>query len=485
MCEKGPFESKRKSGAMFEAFHELTLDSFFCKWLTDDDNSRLFEYIDEFGEEFERGDPVEFDFSIFETCKRVNPLQAPTRPLGASVSLLHLPFINRIKQENSLPEMLYIRGQRIPDFYKTENNDDEMRAIEARFKDVCNEADVSEVLNKYCHFPVCFGEVFVDKHKFGGREFVAFWKENFIGWDYNTRFFNMLTFGQDRDYIFPSDLVPYVSVVVRTHKSLSFLLSESSFLEKFVDFIITRMFYNIDSELRGTLSLQQFRKFDIISEFYEAEKMEDVNSTHRMFNYQHFYVTFCKFWELDGDSDGYLTEEEMGKYNSSSISPMVIRRYLCASFYPRDSSRNPKFNFTQFAYFLMSVEDKTSRTATNFWFKLCDLDDDGALSMREIEYIYYSMHERMRNNGQETVPFTDVIKQLLDMVNPDGHPWITLEDLLKTKMGEQFFNSLVDLQQFLMKEYGYSSGKQDDDYTSQLTPWEYFVMVEYEMLSQE
>ena len=213
--------------------------------------------------------------------------------------------------------------------------------------------------------------------------------------------------------------------------------------------------------------------------------MSDVNDSHHIFNYQHFYVAFCKFWDLDGDSDGLISKDDLMKFNDSAISPIIIERFFQSSFFPRSSNRKQTLDFTAFAYFLMSSEDKTNLTSINFWYKLCDLDDDGVLSMKEVEELYDMQFERMRITGNETIPFEDIIRQLMDMIHPADASMVTISDLVKSKLADVFYNTLFDLQKFLVREYQFTVNPDLDDVTKHLSPWELYVLIEYDQLVSE
>jgi serine/threonine-protein phosphatase 2A regulatory subunit B'' len=42
---------------------------------------------------------------------------------------------------------------------------------------------------------------------------------------------------------------------------------------------------------------------------------EDVNQVRDFFSYEHFYVIYCKFWELDKDHDLYISKEDLARHN--------------------------------------------------------------------------------------------------------------------------------------------------------------------------
>jgi serine/threonine-protein phosphatase 2A regulatory subunit B'' len=143
-------------------------------------------------------------------------------------------------------------------------------------------------------------------------------------------------------------------------------------------------------------------------------------------------------------------------------------------------------DFRSFIYLLISTEDKTSLTSINLWFKLCDLDDDGVLSVHEIARLYEQQYERLAVTGNETIPFPDILRQLLDVIRPANLKYFTVADLVASKQAPLFFNTLVDLQKFIQQEYQPAALEQEmDEIVKKLTPWEYFALSEYEALANE
>lgn len=44
------------------------------------------------------------------------------------------------------------------------------------------------------------------------------------------------------------------------------------------------------------------------------DQEDDINKIHDYFSYEHFYVLYVKFWELDHDHDFFLSREDLGQY---------------------------------------------------------------------------------------------------------------------------------------------------------------------------
>jgi hypothetical protein len=46
----------------------------------------------------------------------------------------------------------------------------------------------------------------------------------------------------------------------------------------------------------------------------------------QFFSYEHFYVLFCRFYELDSDRDNRLSRENLLKYGDHALSSAIVDR---------------------------------------------------------------------------------------------------------------------------------------------------------------
>lgn len=49
------------------------------------------------------------------------------------------------------------------------------------------------------------------------------------------------------------------------------------------------------------------------------EEEEDINQITAYFSYEHFYVIYCKFWELDRDHDLYIDKQDLARHNDHGM----------------------------------------------------------------------------------------------------------------------------------------------------------------------
>jgi EF-hand domain pair len=57
--------------------------------------------------------------------------------------------------------------------------------------------------------------------------------------------------------------------------------------------------------------------------------------SYRYFSYEHFYVMYCRFWELDTDHDFFISKENLIKYGNHSLTYRIVDRIfsqVCGDF---------------------------------------------------------------------------------------------------------------------------------------------------------
>lgn len=51
-----------------------------------------------------------------------------------------------------------------------------------------------------------------------------------------------------------------------------------------------------------------------------------INQIYDYFSYEHFYVIYCKFWELDKDHDLIIDKHDLSRHHDGAISGKMIDR---------------------------------------------------------------------------------------------------------------------------------------------------------------
>ena len=65
---------------------------------------------------------------------------------------------------------------------------------------------------------------------------------------------------------------------------------------------------------------------DLLEALALLDEQEDVNKILKYFSYEHFYVIYCKFWELDSDHNFLLSQEDLLRYGNHALTYRIVDR---------------------------------------------------------------------------------------------------------------------------------------------------------------
>jgi serine/threonine-protein phosphatase 2A regulatory subunit B'' len=92
--------------------------------------------------------------------------------------------------------------------------------------------------------------------------------------------------------------------------------------------IIIKIFYQINTNKTGKITLKEFKNSDFIDSLKDLESCNEINKFKKYFSYQDFYVLYSKFIELDSDNDFYLSESDLLAYDNYSLNPLIVNRVV-------------------------------------------------------------------------------------------------------------------------------------------------------------
>jgi len=321
--------------------------------------------------------------------------------------------------------------------------------------------------------------------------FEYFWRTEMEPHDPCDRFFRLVK-QPGSDYIVRDDFLPYIKALLNDHPGLEFLSSHAEFQEKYAVTVITRIFYTVNTCHTGRITSRQVRRSDLLDAFQQVDEEEDINKVTRYFSYEHFYVLYCRFWELDHDRDYRITREDLLKYGDHSMSHMIVDRLFDAAPRPfdnEDSKLNRDYlSYEDFIYFMLSEEDKANEVSVRYWFHCVDVDGDGKLNNMEMRSFYAVQLHRMQCMGHEIVPFEDMLCQMMDMIKPAQSDYLVATDFLQPEccqVSGALFDALFNLNKYLMFEQRdpfAERQKREDEF---LSDWDRFACIDYNRLAME
>lgn len=74
----------------------------------------------------------------------------------------------------------------------------------------------------------------------------------------------------------------------------------------------------------GRISLSELRRSDLLRSIARLEEEEDINQMTQYFSYEHFYVIYCKFWELDRDHDLCIDKHDLARHSDHGKSKQIF-----------------------------------------------------------------------------------------------------------------------------------------------------------------
>ncbi|XP_027954847.1 serine/threonine-protein phosphatase 2A regulatory subunit B'' subunit alpha isoform X2 [Eumetopias jubatus] len=284
------------------------------------------------------------------------------------------------------------------------------------------------------------------------------------------------------------DFIPLLQDVVDTHPGLTFLKDAPEFHSRYITTVIQRIFYTVNRSWSGKITSTEIRKSNFLQTLALLEEEEDINQITDYFSYEHFYVIYCKFWELDSDHDLYISQADLSRYNDQASSNRIIERIFSGAVTRgKTVQKEGRMSYADFVWFLISEEDKRNPTSIEYWFRCMDVDGDGVLSMYELEYFYEEQCERMEAMGIEPLPFHDLLCQMLDLVKPATDGKITLRDLKRCRMAHIFYDTFFNLEKYLDHEQRdpFAVQKDVENEGPEPSDWDRFAAEEYETLVAE
>jgi Ca2+-binding EF-hand superfamily protein len=234
--------------------------------------------------------------------------------------------------------------------------------------------------------------------------------------------FNLFAGFKSKTRIFPNDLI--LIVLNYTPKQKREL--EKKIYSNFCQFVVCRLMIKMDPERKGFISKNGFRSEEFFDSLQQFTSMEQ------------FSIVLSFFNKIR--SSKHILKEDLIKFYSDRLSKKIIKRIL--SIFPKT-----ELGFSDFAYFLNFLEDKTTLSSLSFWFQVCDLDSNGFLSLKNIETLFSKQKKSIQKYDVQIEYFDEILPRILDMIGHQSFSF-TKADLQGSGLWTVFFNFLVDAKHF-------------------------------------
>ncbi|KAJ8310711.1 hypothetical protein KUTeg_012576 [Tegillarca granosa] len=424
-------------------------------------------------------------------------------PTITTVTLSDTAKDNKSKRKENVVKPRTAHSANIPKFYhpvgkplSADQNEKVLQRVSQEFSKMEEGKVFKDQMGpivKACNLPLYWKAIVF--HAAGGEPnsyitlqmFTNMWKKVFQSCHDEAARFVKLVAKPDTNYLEEDDFFTLIQDVVDTHPGLTFLQEAPEFHSRYINTVIARTFYTVNRSWSGKITIPELRKSNFLQTLSILEEEDDINQITDFFSYEHFYVIYCKFWELDKDHDLLIDKADLARHNDHAISLAMIDRIFSGCVTRGKAQKEGKMTYQEFVWFLMSEEDKRNPRSIEYWFRCMDFDGDGVISMYEMEYFYDEQMRKMESIGIEKLPFEDCLCQMLDLVRPKEQGRITLADLKNCKMTNIFFDTFFNLDKFLEHEQRdpFSNLRDMDSDGPEPSDWEKYAAEEYEILVAE
>jgi len=294
---------------------------------------------------------------------------------------------------------------------------------------------------------------------------------------------------EHNSWIEREDFSIFLTAILLTHPGLDFLRETQEFQDRYADTVISRIFFVYDRKDVGRLHLSSLRRYkpSVIETWRQLAEHDDIKMVRDYFSYEHFYVIYCTFWELDSDHDFLLDKDDLLKYDGHALSRRTVDRIFSEIPTRFTSAVSGKMGYEDFIRFLLCDQDRQTDRSVEYWFHLFDLDGDGCIRDHEMKYFYEEQVQRMECLNYETISFQDIMCQLNDMIWPKLEGQFKLADFKKRrKFAGTFFSLFSSLNKFLTFEHRDPfQVKQEQMDNPDYSDWDRWCADEYLRLAME
>lgn len=254
------------------------------------------------------------------------------------------------------------------------------------------------------------------------------------------------------------DILAFMAGICRYHPGLEFLRATPEFQVQYALTVAARVFYTMDRTFKDLITQGGMEQQNFIQVLWALQRESDINKILKYFSYEHFYVIFCKFWELDEDHDQLLSREDLCRYGAN-ICPYAFiclgaegncpsngqaqygrrrtgqKRCTCSNVYnrlavdrifagvprPIKCQVPDRIGYEDFIPFLLSEEDKDTDTALDYFFAILDVDGDGFVTASDLLYFAPEMALIYRKHRRDVFRSQDLFCQVTDMCKHTQH----------------------------------------------------------------
>jgi serine/threonine-protein phosphatase 2A regulatory subunit B'' len=139
---------------------------------------------------------------------------------------------------------------------------------------------------------------------------------------------------------------------------------------------------------------------------------------------------YSQYLKLDVDQNGMLSPAELAAYRGGILTSACIGRIFAEC-----HTYEGEIDFKGYLDVILALENRTSAASQRYLFRLLDVNHTGRVGLQELRGFCREVVDKLVASGQEPVDVANVCDEIFDMVHPRQPGYLTLDDILRCKVG--------------------------------------------------
>lgn len=251
-------------------------------------------------------------------------------------------------------------------------------------------------------------------------------------------------------YLREKDMENFIFEMIPTLPQLNSLQEE--FYPFYVFTAVRKFFFFLDPKRTGKIPIRDLLSSQVLPELYELRQEQPLEASEAesiWFSVPSALKVYGAYLELDVDQNGMLSKGELGRFGSCMLTDVFIERVFEEYQTYRDMETGEReMDYKTFLDFVLAMENKNSKQAIQYFWKLIDIHHQGSIDSFVINYFFRAIVRILEARKLEVASLDDVKDEIFDMVKPKSPKHITCQDLMNCRQGGTVLSMLIDAAAF-------------------------------------